>query len=218
MNYYSVHKGTVPGIYNNWNECKSVVNGYKGAVFKKFTDYEEAENFLKNGKNSKKNNDKIESIDKYIEKDTIYVYTDGSCINNGMSNAKAGIGIFFKDNDKRNVSSVFDGLQTNNIAELKAIYKVLSILKKEISENKHIIIYSDSKYAIRCFTEYGEKLSKNNWSENVPNLDLIKECYTEFSKKKNIKLIHIKAHTNKKDIHSYGNSQADNLAYKAIQL
>ena len=32
----------------------------------------------------------------------IYVFTDGACSNNGKINAKASIGIYFKDNDPRN--------------------------------------------------------------------------------------------------------------------
>ena len=33
-----------------------------------------------------------------------YIYTDGSCISNGKPDAKAGIGIFFSDDDERNLS------------------------------------------------------------------------------------------------------------------
>jgi ribonuclease HI len=36
MNIYAVRVGRVPGIYPNWDACKEQVNGYPGAVFKKF--------------------------------------------------------------------------------------------------------------------------------------------------------------------------------------
>jgi len=48
--FYTVHKGKNPGIYNNWDECKQQVIGFKGAIYKKFKDKNEAEIFLKNGK------------------------------------------------------------------------------------------------------------------------------------------------------------------------
>jgi len=40
----------------------------------------------------------------YINMDEIVVFTDGSCSNNGKDNAKAGIGIYFSENDPRNIS------------------------------------------------------------------------------------------------------------------
>lgn len=44
--YYAVKKGKVPGIYFNWNDCKAMVDGYQGAVYKSFKTIEEAENLL----------------------------------------------------------------------------------------------------------------------------------------------------------------------------
>ena len=54
-NYYVVKKGYSPGIYINWEDCKTQVNGYNGAIYKKFSNYEEAYNFLNNIKNIKNN-------------------------------------------------------------------------------------------------------------------------------------------------------------------
>ena len=44
--YYAVKKGKVPGIYFNWNDCKAMVDGYQGAVYKSFKTIEEAEIFI----------------------------------------------------------------------------------------------------------------------------------------------------------------------------
>lgn len=44
--YYAVKKGKVSGIYLNWNDCKAMVDGYPGAVYKSFKTIEEAENLL----------------------------------------------------------------------------------------------------------------------------------------------------------------------------
>ena len=94
------------------------------------------------------------------EEDPIYVYTDGACSNNGKKNARAGFGVYFGKDDPRNASESYNGPQTNNVAELLAIIKALTILRQEIDNGEKIIIYSDSTYSIRCCTEYGEKWRK----------------------------------------------------------
>tara|TARA_Y100000817_G_C16738572_1_gene491349 strand:+ start:126 stop:734 length:609 start_codon:yes stop_codon:yes gene_type:complete len=146
----------------------------------------------------------------------ICVYTDGSCSNNGYSNANAGIGIYFGENDPRNLSRKIEGKQTNNTAELKAIIVTYGILEKEINEGKNILICSDSQYAIRCCTTYGEKCAKSGWKKKIPNLKLVKEAYSLFSKKNNIKFKKVLAHTNGIDKDSVGNDWADKLANSSI--
>ena len=49
VKYYAVKKGFKTGIFNSWNECKQVVNGYSGAIYKSFEDIEEAKSFLQKG-------------------------------------------------------------------------------------------------------------------------------------------------------------------------
>lgn len=44
--FYAVKAGRTPGIYGTWDECKSMVHGYKGAEYKSFSTREEAERFL----------------------------------------------------------------------------------------------------------------------------------------------------------------------------
>lgn len=44
--YYAVKKGKTPGIYLSWEDCKKMVIGYPGAVYKGFETLQEAENFL----------------------------------------------------------------------------------------------------------------------------------------------------------------------------
>ena len=152
----------------------------------------------------------------------ITVYTDGACIDNGKPYARAGYGIWFKENDPRNTSESYNGKQTNNIAELLAIVKTLTILDKEIKNNQPIHIYSDSKYAIRCCTTYGEKCYKKNWinpnnkSKPIPNLELVQTAYLYCKNHKNIYFHHVEAHTNRTDKHSVGNDHADRLANQAI--
>jgi len=145
-----------------------------------------------------------------------YVYTDGACSKNGSINAIAGIGIFFGINDPKNISRRIVGKQTNNIAELTAIIETFSIIKPDILSGKNIGIVTDSEYAIRCCTSYGEKCSKKAWKDDIPNKELVRAAYELYKNQHNISLIHIKAHTDNFDIHSIGNAQADRLANEAI--
>jgi len=73
MLFYAVANGRNIGIFLNWNDCNSSINGYKNAIFKKFNTKEEAEKFIQFNKNIKsKQKDIIDFNADY------YVYTDGA--------------------------------------------------------------------------------------------------------------------------------------------
>lgn len=152
-----------------------------------------------------------------------YVYTDGACVNNGQENAMAGMGIYFGDDDPRNVSKRVVGKQSNNTAELGAIIEAYTIIKDDLENGKVITIVSDSIYAIRCVTTYGEKCAAKGWSADIPNKDMVKRGYELYRRNSpfeehRIFFKHIKAHTGKDDVHSLGNENADRLANMAIGL
>ena len=92
-----------------------------------FKTKEEAEYYLRYGTQKK--------ID---QSDTIKVFTDGSCSMNGSIHAKAGIGVYFGEEDPRKVSKRIGGKQTNNTAELSAVIEVFHVLKEEIEQDKQI--------------------------------------------------------------------------------
>ncbi len=146
----------------------------------------------------------------------IDVYTDGSCIHNGKPNAKAGIGVYFGENDPRNVSKRVIGKQSNNTGELSAIITALTILKPEIQLNTNIVIHTDSEYAIKCMTTYGHKLEKQRFLQPVPNIELLKLALSLL--RPNVSFHHVFSHTGKQDAHSIGNEHADALASQAIGL
>jgi ribonuclease HI len=232
MPFYAVSNGRTIGIFLNWNDCNNSVKGYKNAIYKKFDRREEADSFIQiNNKNidefkiQKQNN--ITSFFETInskQKENIdfntdyYVYTDGACSNNGKYNALAGIGIFFGIDDKRNISKKIEGKQTNNTAELSAIIEAYYIIENDIINGQKISIVSDSEYAIKCVSSYGEKCSKKGWNLDMPNKELVRIVYDMYKDKPNVQFIHIKAHTNNTDIHSFGNDNADKLANIAISL
>lgn len=46
VKYYAVKIGKTPGVYMKWEECKAMVHGFPGAVYKSFPTREEAERFV----------------------------------------------------------------------------------------------------------------------------------------------------------------------------
>jgi len=122
--YYAIRKGVQTGVFESWDVCKSYIHGFRGAEFKKFKTKQEALHYLTNEPNDNLANETNEGI---------YVYCDGSCIHNGQSRAKASIGIYFGEDDVRNVSKPIEG-RTNNVAELVAMIEVYGL----IQENKKI--------------------------------------------------------------------------------
>jgi ribonuclease HI len=135
----------------------------------------------------------------------------------------AGMGIYFGDDDPRNVSRKVEGKQSNNTAELGAIIEAYTIIKGDLEKGKVVTIVSDSIYAIRCVTTYGEKCAVAGWSKDIPNKDMVRKAYELYRgnspfKESQILFKHIKAHTGKDDVHSMGNENADRLANMAIGL
>ncbi len=169
---------------------------------------------------------KDELFERYIEsndKKTIEIFTDGSFKKkNGIG--KAGIGIFFGDNDPRNVSKLLDiDSPSNNKAELTAIKTALKITK---NDNIPCIIYSDSEYSINSVTKWYKNWIKNDWKtstgKDVKNIKIIKSII-KYLDGRQVEFIHVRSHTNepsnkntRKYFEWYGNDQADHLAQKII--
>ena len=167
------------------------------------------------------------------------VFTDGSSFNNSRkakTNLAGGIGVFWKNNDYRNLSEPFFIKPiTNNRAEIYAVIKAIEIYsvtydQKCKGKNK-LIIYSDSMYVINTITKWYKNWKARGWKKSdgkTPlNLDLL--CHLDnliekYTKCFSIKFFHVKAHKNPpKDKNSrayylwYGNNQADYLARKGSE-
>ena len=101
-----------------------------------------------------------------------------------------------------------------------AIIRAIQIFEIPLQNHEIFLnIYSDSEYAIMCCTSYGDKQSRNNWVNSIPNYQLVKDIYYLYQRFKNsLSINHIRAHTGNNDVHSYGNSQADRLANLAINF
>jgi len=152
-----------------------------------------------------------------INFDKFIVYTDGACKNNGKATALSSIGIYFSNHNLYkidNISEVIKGSShTNNIAELTAINKSLSLIKQH-DIKLPIHLYTDSKYSMNILTKWYPKwTNKDKQSKkNIPLIENTYELYNEI--KPNIS--HVRSHTNLNDEHSLGNAIADQLANDAL--
>lgn len=147
------------------------------------------------------------------------IYTDGACPNNGNKATKASIGIFFGDNDSRNISSLLNiSNPSNNRAELYAILVALE------NSSGSVELCSDSQYAISCLTKWIKNWQKNNWKTTtgkpVKNKEILIDIY-EKMKNRNVRFRHVsnfnhKIPKNKTNKDHYGNYMADKLANDAL--
>jgi len=138
----------------------------------------------------------------------IVAYTDGSATIHGEK--LGGFGVYMIDDKGYEFfyHQGYIGTKTGRM-ELRAIITALKVADK----SQKLTIYSDSMYCINCVNKKWLWKWRDRFWEGIKNVDLVKEFFEEYQKFYfPPKLIHIKGHTNKDDIHSLGNSIADCLA------
>ena len=122
------------------------------------------------------------------------------------------------DPSSRNISEPLHGpRQTNQRAELMAIYRAIEIAPK----HREVLIFSDSQYAIHCVTLWHHNWSRNNWKTTlgkpVENKDIIQEVLKMIQEREEIgartEFEWVKGHTGERD----GNSMADRLAVEGAR-
>ena len=191
MKYYAVRIGRNPGIYHTWDECKRETMGFKGASFKKFSTREDAEAFINEIEEDKKES---------AEKDEFVVYVDGSYRNSDKSHSY-GVYMFndeeeytyskrfFKDSDMRNVSGEIKGA-------MRAMEEAVKLGKKKI------YLHYDYE-GIRSW-------ALGFWKTNKEGTIYYKNFYDSIKDKLQVKFIKVEAHTGVKY-----NELVDKLAKEA---
>lgn len=127
ISHYAVLRGRKPGIYNTWEECEQQVKGFSRAKFKKFSKLSDvsiiifwdvrikiqAKRFLSDSSShalATRYRTVLPSVDLDTSSDDkrtskqikpTIIYTDGCALGNGPRCRRAGIGVFFGDNDPR---------------------------------------------------------------------------------------------------------------------
>ena len=191
MKYYAVRIGRNPGIYHTWDECKRETMGFKGASFKKFSTREDAEAFINEIEEDKKES---------AEKDELVVYVDGSYRNSDKSHSY-GVYMFndeeeytyskrfFKDSDMRNVSGEIKGA-------MRAMEEAAELGKKKIY--LHYDYEGIRSWALAF------------WKTNKEGTIYYKNFYDSIKDKLEVKFIKVEAHTGVKY-----NELVDKLAKEA---
>ena len=191
MKYYAVRIGRNPGIYHTWDECKRETMGFKGASFKKFSTREDAEAFINEIEEDKKES---------AEKDELVVYVDGSYRNSDKSHSY-GVYMFndeeeytyskrfFKDSDMRNVSGEIKGA-------MRAMEEAAKLGKKKIY--LHYDYEGIRSWALAF------------WKTNKEGTIYYKNFYDSIKAKLEVKFIKVEAHTGVKY-----NELVDKLAKEA---
>ncbi len=147
--FYVVWEGVKPGIYNSWDECKAQVFGFEKAIYKSFSNLEEAEKAYKESpwKHLNSKSDKKTKIDNIFlsEKNIISksIAVDAACSGNpGLMEYR---GVFVSNNEEIFHKGPWeDG--TNNIGEFLAIVHALAY---QFNNGENLPIYSDSINAIK---------------------------------------------------------------------
>jgi len=148
-------------------------------------------------KKRKKVKKEPENPEKGLPANCIRIYTDGASSGNP---GPSGIGVLLLYGKNRKEISEFIGTATNNIAELKAIQKALSALKRR---DLPIRIFTDSSYAMGQLTQTRQPRA------NRELILAIRFMMTRFS---DLALIKVKGHSGIKE-----NEVADFLATSAIK-
>ncbi|TPX56582.1 hypothetical protein PhCBS80983_g04430 [Powellomyces hirtus] len=152
---------------------------------------------------------------------SVSIFTDGSCLGNGKVSARAGVGVWFGQNDERNIAERLPGkVQTNNRAELTAVIRAIESADKHYSTGPpvRLVIYSDSQYMRNGLTKWIGGWQKRQWKtsdgKDVANKDLwVRLLDLQKGYRGEIKLVYVPAHTG-----IPGNEGADALANRGAAM
>ena len=139
-----------------------------------------------------------------IQEESTTVYTDGSCINNGKENAKAGAGIWFAEEDPRNKALKIPGPnQSNQVGEIAAVIAAL----ENTPTFAPLTIISDSMYVIDGLTKHLKEWEDRGWIE-ISNKEWFKKAAYLLRKRSAPTTFQwVKGHSGDK-----GNEECDKLA------
>lgn len=204
--YYAVRIGRTPGIYRSWDECKTMVDGYAGAIYKSFKLENDAIAFMKGINNTKKTNTNTKSKEKAsIDLPINYAFVDGSF---NASTGVYGYGGFLIHNGKKEILQGFgkkpDMASMRNVAGeiYGSIAAVNEALRLGLTE---ITIYYDYNGI--------EMWATGQWARNKSGTIAYYDYMQQMKDLINIHFVKVKGHSGVD-----GNEEADKLAKKAVGI
>ena len=151
---------------------------------------------------------------------TLVAFCDGSALNNGRQNCRAGYACIFPHCEEWNVAKqLVEERVSNNRAEYMGALEAMKRANVEDPDGSRLLyIFSDSMLLIRSMTEWVGAWQQNNWRKSdgkpVQNHDLLELLVAEKGDRC-IRWHHVKAHTGKNDWKSKWNDVADHAARNA---
>lgn len=193
---YAVKKGRTPGIYYSWNECKAMVDGYPGAVYKSFATVAEADAFICDGSLS---------AEAFGQLPAVYAFVDGSY---NVAQKRYGYGGFLVHDGVREVLQGSgddpEMVSMRNVAgeilgSMAAIEKALELGLTEL------VIYYDYM-GIEMWASGGWKRNKKGTIAYYDYVNSVKEQIS-------LRFVKVKGHSGIE-----GNEEADRLAKQACGI
>jgi len=168
--FYVVWQGRINGVFENWNDCNTQVNGFESAKYKSFESKIEAEKAYKEGyKNyyNTQNRNTINSASTYISPILNSLSVDAAC--NMVTGQMEYRGVHSGTKELWFTKGPFPKA-SNNIGEFLALVHGLALLKQK---NINIPIYSDSITAIAWVRHKKHKSIVLPTDENEVIFDLL---------------------------------------------
>jgi ribonuclease HI len=218
--WYAVKIGKCPGVYKTWDEAKLQVNGFQGAVHKKFEKRDEAEAFV-SGIREIMPRAKDHCAPDTCEEQGLVCFTDGATSRNGATDAPGGFAVVWPHRMELNVSEHVANT-TNNRMELSAVIKAIEQANASIDPERKetLIIYTDSVLVINTATKWLNGWKKKGYmksnGEPVMNRDLVERLDEMLQTRRTI-FKYVPAHTGANDWKSKYNAMADELARRAVK-
>lgn len=203
--YYAVKKGLTTGIFDNWDTCKQSVNGYPGAIYKSFTNINDAYAFM--GWESISDKEDISRTDNepdmpHSDNQTAIAYVDGS-FNVATNIFSYGMVIFFNQKELHMKDSFEDETMATMRNVAGEIYGSMAAMRYAMENNiKNLIIYHDY--------EGIAKWPLGLWKTNKDGTIAYKQYYDSIKDQINITFKKVKGHSGDKY-----NDLADKLAKEA---
>lgn len=151
-----------------------------------------------------------------------HVFTDGACRSNGKHGAKASYAGWFPSNKELSFSRLLpeEESQTNQRAELRGIHDSVKILYEQKLFDIHLKIFTDSLYSKNCLSIWIKSWIQKGWKttdgSQVKHRDLIEGLDNMLKSFKEYSIVHVKAHTGKKDYNSINNDIVDKMATEIL--